>query len=57
MQENMKAEFYQLCSAIGRLYVDVKVAPPSMEEVTRVMEFCSTQDHLLGEYSCWFDLP
>ena len=59
MLENMKAEFYQLCSAIGRLYVNVKVLSPSLHRGGHQGEgvLQHPQDHLLGEDSCWFDLP
>ena len=59
MLENMKAEFYQLCSAIGRLYVDVKVLSPSLHRGGHQGEgvLQHPRDHLLGEECCWFDLP
>ena len=41
-QENMKAGFDQFCSAFGRLYADVKVLSPRLDEISRMRDICNT---------------
>ena len=45
----MKAGFDQFCSAIGRLYADVKVLSPRLDEISRVRDICNTHRTIYGE--------
>merc|ERR1719312_2222349 len=48
-QDTIKAGFDQFCSAIGKLYADVKVLSPCLEELTRLRDICSTHTTTYGE--------
>merc|ERR1719320_2251532 len=48
-QDTIKAGFDQFCSAIGKLYADVKVLSPCLEELTRLRDICSTHTSTYGE--------
>merc|ERR1719233_2113806 len=48
-QDTIKAGFDQFCSAIGKLYADVKVLSPCLEELARLREICSTHTTTYGE--------
>jgi len=48
-QDTIKAGFDQFCSAIGKLYADVKVLSPCLEELARLRDICSTHTTTYGE--------
>merc|ERR1719357_1737200 len=48
-QTNMQAGFDQFCSAIDRLYADVKVLSPRLELLSQLRDVCKTNRTLFGE--------
>merc|ERR1719357_272089 len=48
-QANMQAGFDQFCSAIDRLYADVKVLSPRLELLSQLRDVCKTNRTLFGE--------
>merc|ERR1719309_429849 len=48
-QTNMQAGFDQFCSAIDRLYADVKVLSPRLELLSQLRDVCKTNRSLFGE--------
>ena len=48
-QEDMKEGFDRFCFAVGRLYADLKMLSPGLEELSRLGEVCSTHSTSYGE--------
>jgi len=48
-QESVKAGFDQFCTAIGRLYADVKLLSPHLEELSRLRDLCNTHRTIFGQ--------
>ena len=48
-QEDMKEGFDRFCSAVGRLYADLKMLSLGLEELSSLREVCSTHSTSYGE--------